>query len=289
MSKFSKIRLNFDVLKNNYYSYDRLPQAIQKYMDGLNDPIKKRIKIAIDSGLPPPVEKLNTPCVIQVSHAFNATNHKIPASSFWRANPVIPGGNGNYLQAVNELESYLVSRYGGTEDIKATQGGDVAKMKKHIGGKQGLLIFGEAHTEFWNQSNILQSGGGAGGMNQSYIWSRAKVLFWEIGEESAAQQVPIWLQGWWTVYDGNYYYYYFSDQLIVTYTKAKPSSPVAAPPRAPMNEGKVTMTEHGLVIDWNPADGGATKETFTRLGWTSEREMNGVSNRYAPLFARKMM
>jgi hypothetical protein len=93
------------------------------------------------------------------------------------------------------------------------------------------------------------------------------------------------MNGWWTVYDGNYWYYYFSGDAFVVYTKTKPASARAAPPRAPLNEGKVTMTGQGLVIDWNPADGGATKETFTRRG---ESEMNGTSNRYAPLFARKM-
>ena len=55
-----------------------------------------------------------------------------------------------------------------------------------------------------------------------------------------------------------------------------------------MNQGQFSMTEHGLNIVWNPANGGQTRETFTRVGWTSQREMNGVSNRYAPLFAKKI-
>lgn len=64
----------------------------------------------------------------------------------------------------------------------------------------------------------------------------------------------------------------------------------AAPQKRPLNEGTVTIsaTPPHVVIDWNPADDGATKESFTRVGWTSESAMNGVSNRYSPLFAKKM-
>lgn len=99
--------------------------------------------------------------------------------------------------------------------------------------------------------------------------------------------VPPWLLGWWSVFDGNQYYYYFSAQQV-TYTKTKPSNLSAPPAKGGLNYGNVTIIDHGLEILWNPVGGGQTKETFTRVGWTSETEMNGDSTRYAKLFARKM-
>jgi hypothetical protein len=101
--------------------------------------------------------------------------------------------------------------------------------------------------------------------------------------------VPTWLLGWWSVYDGKQWYYYFSDQHWVTYTKTRPANVMTPPMKLVYNEGMVTMTQNGLIIDWNPADGGATKETFTRIGWSSQTEMHGVSNRYAPLSAKKLV
>jgi hypothetical protein len=55
------------------------------------------------------------------------------------------------------------------------------------------------------------------------------------------------------------------------------------------NQGRVQMLEHGPKITWNPVRNlPATVETFTRVGWTSESEINGSSNNYAPLLARKL-
>jgi len=86
------------------------------------------------------------------------------------------------------------------------------------------------------------------------------------------------------------YYYYFSDQHVVTYTKVEPKNVTVPPVKTPLNEGTVTISPSApeIVIDWNPADGGATKESFTREPSTSESRMRGVSNRYAPLWATKM-
>ena len=101
--------------------------------------------------------------------------------------------------------------------------------------------------------------------------------------------MPSWLRGWWNVNDGNTYYYYFSDQHVVTYTKVEPKNLLFPPVKQPLNEGAVTISQNSLtvVIDWNPADGGETKETFTRLPTIGE-SMSGVSNRYGPLSATKM-
>lgn len=98
---------------------------------------------------------------------------------------------------------------------------------------------------------------------------------------------PAWLQGWWSVWDGVQYYYYFGQGGCVQYTKQKPVSK-ATPPKHPLNEGTFSVATTGaVVIDWNPADGGATRETFgnARSGCT---QMNGTSNRYAPLVATKI-
>jgi hypothetical protein len=109
------------------------------------------------------------------------------------------------------------------------------------------------------------------------------------GADKAKQsEVPEWLPGWWTVWDGNYYYYCFTDQFTVSYVNAKPASAKAPPPKTPHNKGKFILVEHGIKITWSPVDGSSTIETFTQRDWSSQTEMNGVSNKYSPLFARRM-
>jgi hypothetical protein len=109
------------------------------------------------------------------------------------------------------------------------------------------------------------------------------------GKSDQARMLPKWVQGWWTVYDGNYYYYYFQESASVVYIKIKPTNGNAPPPKFPANQGKVAMTEHGLKITWNPiGPGGPTVETFTQRDWSSTTEMNGDSTKYSQLFARKI-
>jgi hypothetical protein len=93
-----------------------------------------------------------------------------------------------------------------------------------------------------------------------------------------------WLQGWWTVYDGNTYYYYFANQSV-TYTKLKPAGPSAPPPQSPGNTGKLKISAQAphVTIYWD----GGTEERFTRAGGTSETDMNGWSSRYSPPNAMK--
>lgn len=282
MSQTGIVHANFDVLKSNYPTYKTLPTSLQKFMDGLNK---------ITPG--------NTPCVIQVSHALNKAGLRIPPRSFRRANALIDFNY--YLMAVDELELYLSGVYGRGEDIKKTPGGSTrstADMKLHIKGKQGILVFRNSgaghHTELWDQTHILQDGkavsGGGAVMNESNIFGQPRVLFWEVAMENAGvKPVPSWLPGWWKVYDGNTYYYYFTDQHVVTYTKSAPSNLTSPPVKMPLNEGSVSISDDATkaVIDWNPSDGGETKETFTHWSVASER-MDGVSNRYSPLTAMKM-
>jgi len=206
-----------------------------------------------------------------------------------------------YLLAVDELEQYLAGRYGRGEEIKKSASGAVqstAQMKAHINGKQGILVFRNAgaghHTELWDRTHILQDGhavsGGGAVMNEANIFGQPRVLFWETSLESAGlRAVPSWLPGWWKVFDGNTYYYYFSDQHLVTYTKVEPKNITQPPVKTPLNEGTVTVTgSTQLILDWNPADGGETKETFTFPPAGIVTTMNGVSNRYSPLVATKM-
>jgi hypothetical protein len=127
-------------------------------------------------------------------------------------------------------------------------------------------------------------------MDQGACFGQPRVLFYEVDDGTPkGNTAPDWLQGWWEVYDGNTYYYYFSDQNVATYTKTKPAHLNTPPLRVPLNEGDVKVSNDALTveIDWNPADGGATVETFTRQP-ASTTFMNGVSNRYAPLTATKM-
>jgi hypothetical protein len=108
------------------------------------------------------------------------------------------------------------------------------------------------------------------------------------GADRAAKTVPEWLQGWWTVYDGNYYFYYFSDSPVVVFTKVKPVSSNSPAPKNPHNRGTIVFTENGCKITWGiNGSGGPTIENFSQLHGKGD-EMNGTSNKYSPLFARKL-
>jgi hypothetical protein len=282
MAKTGKIRADFDTLRNNYPTYRTLPPPLQKFMDDLGPG--------------------NTPCCVQVSHALNKAGRSIPPNSFRRANSKI--GAYYYILAVDELEQFLSGLHGRGEEIKRDSSGKMrstAEMKRYLDGMQGILLFRSAgaghHTELWDETHIMQDGKAVSGqgaiMNESNIFGQPRVLFWEVSLEDANSiPVPDWLQGWWNVYDGNTYYYYFSDEHVATYTKTAPKNITNPPVKVPLNEGDVTISQDlkniiTVVTDWNPADGGATKETFTRLPANSD-SMNGVSNRYAPLLATKM-
>lgn len=96
-----------------------------------------------------------------------------------------------------------------------------------------------------------------------------------------------WLTGWWDVNDGKPYYYYFGPKGFVQYTRTRPAS-TARPLAVGLNQGVYCMTGSDvLVIDWNPADGGSTVETFSGARAGSTR-MAGTSNRYGPLVASRM-
>jgi hypothetical protein len=161
------------------------------------------------------------------------------------------------------------------------------KDKSEVPDGPGVLIFGNAHIEFWDGKEVLQA---PPLMSGSWMWSQRPIWFWHIGAGMPApsSMVPDWLVGWWQVYDGNYYYYYLNKAGLVIYIEQVPS-PKWTPPIDIGNQGRVQMVEHGPQITWKPVGNlQATVESFTRVGLTSETEMNGTSNNYGSLFARKM-
>jgi hypothetical protein len=287
MSTMGKIAIDFETLRKNYPVYNNLPPHLRNYIDSLNKGLKE--------GQP-----RNTPCCLQVSEALNGCrgDHKIPPRSLRRENPELPKGSGNYyLQAVDELENYLAGKYGAGEEIKTGSRKDMPSMKKYLDGKQGILCFRNsgagAHTELWDKTRIIQDGAptsSGAAMDQGYIFGQPRVVFWETtGAAPAVAVVPLWLNGWWKVWDGNYYYYFFGPGGVVQYTKTKPSNTSGPPIRAD-NIGRYTYTPPAqLVIMWNQVPGAeaACQETFYNAV-PGCRQMNATSNLYSPLVATRL-
>lgn len=295
---FARIHLDFASLFRpppiGYFKYNNPPPKIKEYMDALNAPIRQRnaAKEAAAGRKLAANEKEHewTTCAIQASHAFNSTRFRCPAFSHRRPNYAIPGGNGHYIHAVDEMEDWLTKSFNPTDDLvrlrNASKSGDLTAPIK---GKNGIITFADKHVEFWRGNDIVRNGGDGARMSPTYIWGQPKILFWEIGLDTPSNAtLPDWLQGWWHVYDGNHYYYYFNELPTVVYTKKAPPNGSAPPPSNPANGGRVDLLPHGAKVTWRPTGGATTVEEFTRLGWTSETDMNGVSNRFAPLYARKI-
>lgn len=275
---YAIIPLNFVAIDRAYKDNKSLPADIAKWL-------KDRNEFETANHL-----RLSTSCAMQASLAFNATNHLIPkAGSRDRDNLTLDQGK-NYILSVGEFRAYLTLRYGPTDQVK-----DLSSIK----GKKGVLIFegSNPHMEFWDGENIFQSIAGAkrrGGntsaaISLSIVNSRPR-WFWEIKNEvsGASAALPQWVQGWWTVYDGNNYYYFFHPDGMVNYIKSMPNQKWV-PPKTIGNQGAVEVTDHGLKITWKEnGPPPATEEIFTRVNWSSTTEMNGVSNKYSPLFAHKM-
>ena len=194
-----------------------------------------------------------------------------------------------YLPSVGKGDSWIRSSGG-----RKPQKGDILRHKSfHVDVCDG-----------WDGNILLRIAAGQGGKgmgcdvlkrvrgkaafdpNNLEGWIDLETYFGELSR-STVDPLAEWMSGWWDVWDGNQYYYYFEHNGDVFYTKAKPRSRTA-PPKMPLNQGSYVFYDDGtMVIDWNPADGGVTVETFSgvRQGVT---RMNGVSNRYAPLVATQM-
>ncbi|HXP60063.1 MAG TPA: hypothetical protein VN829_06195 [Dongiaceae bacterium] len=137
---YAKISLNFATMDRAYKDFNSLPTDIAKWLKAQND-------YEDAHGL-----RHSTSCCMQASLSFNATNHPIPkAGSRDRDNLTLDLAK-NYILAVNEFRAYLTFRYGPTDQVT-----DLASIK----GKEGVLIFGDSHIEFWDGENIFQSLAGA--------------------------------------------------------------------------------------------------------------------------------
>jgi hypothetical protein len=291
---FARIPLDFNSLfgPNGYFDYVHPPAKIKEYMDVLNDPIRQRNAAKVKA-LGRPLEKGEgekewTTCAIQASHAFNSTTScKIPAESFRRPNPAIVGGNGHYIQAVDEMERWLTDNYGKTDDLRKLSTGP--DLTGPILGKTGILIFDDKHVEFWNTTSIVQNGAGGAMMGPEFIWSQPRILFWEIAITPSLDAMPAWLAGWWSVSDTAQYYYYFYEKPLVAWTWDKPANGKAPPPKAPENQGGLSRKDEDYIVTWKAtAKSGPTIETYTPQNVAVPTEMKGKSNKFGPLVARKL-
>jgi hypothetical protein len=137
--------------------------------------------------------------------------------------------------------------------------------------------------------DVIKRVRGAGPYNPTKLegWIDIDIYFGSASTPTASEDELAWLHGWWTVWDGNTYYYHFAPQGLVQYTTTKPAARTP-PPAHPLNTGRYSYSSTGeLIIDWNPADGGATQEVF-RNAFRDVTTMNASSNRYSPLVATKI-
>ena len=299
---FAKIPLKFSDMEPAYRDNKTLPFDIKTWLKKQNDSEEEfnANLPALNAQLAEEGKKLQDPkghstsCCMQVSLSFNATRSPIPkaGTSDDRKNTTLDGGK-NYILAVDEFRIFLTYRYGPTDQV-----GDWSEIKGK--GMTGVLIFGNKHIELWDGEQPLQSKAGliAHKRNQDAVM-RADFLatrpqwFWELTGDKAAgpSAIPEWLVGWWTVYDTNYYYYYFFPDGTVVHIEQKPNARWV-PPKTIGNRGVAVKydTVHGFRVTWGMLKGEtlATVEDFTPLGWTSQEEMNATSNKYGPIYARKI-
>ena len=286
------IAANFDAMWLNYMRRP-LAGSFKAHIDAL-----EKVRLENNKKPPPAVQNPfpNTPCVIQLCHALNKAGIMIPPRSFWRPNPRIDGSF--YLQAVNELETYLNQRFFRGTPVGI---GTIQQKQASLKLKKGILTFGGFHCELWKNDQILQrdsiplpSGGSVDGMSGK-IWATDKIMFWEVdgtAEFAPRTSLPAKLLGWWKVTDPNLYYYYFETDNIVFYTKSAPKRATDVPDKTGVNYGKVLLLPTAPLsfrIDWNPADGGVTVENFSEVPSGSIATLRGTSNRYGDLIAIKLV
>ncbi len=270
---FGRIPLDFVAMRRAYKFHNRLHDGTP-VGEEVYEWITAQNKLEAEKGL-----KKSTTCCMQASMGFNATPRTIPKTGAVGRDNTYGKKTGNYyILNVDEFRAWLTYTFGPTSQVKG---------KSEVPDSPGVLIFGNAHIEFWDGKEVLQA---PPLMSGSWMWGQSPIWFWYVGAGMPApsSMVPDWLVGWWTVYDGKYYYYYFNKAGLVTYIDQRPNAKWT-PPMNIGNQGRVQMLEHGPRVTWNPVRNlPATIETYTRVGWTSETEMNGDSNNYSPLFARKL-
>ena len=297
---YAKIPLSFKAMEAAYRDNQTLPSDIYAWLvaqnkreEDFNASLPQLNEQRAAEGKQPlsPMGH-STSCCMQASLSFNAAGAPIPkAGSRDRDNTTLNGGK-NYILAVNEFRAFLTYRYGPTDQFN-----DFSEIK----GMTGVVIFGDGHIELFDGDNILQSAKGLAAHNRNggavmsggFLNKNRPWWFWETTGDGAAtaSTLPEWLVGWWTIYDGNYYYYYFFRDGFVVYIEQKPNTKWI-PPKTIGNRGVVAKNDavHGFKVTWGVLKGETvpTIEDFTPLGWTSQTEMNAVSNKYSPIYARKL-
>lgn len=287
LSPADKVHINVDfaTILANYPANNQLPPALQKLIDDLNKPY-----------LP---KKPNTSCCLQVCHAFNKSGIRVPSGNFRPGDPKrvaeeIPRKSGvYYLMAVDEMINYMSGAFGPPIVLgaaRSTSRADVAALTAMVQGLEGVMTFGNGHIELWNKYNIVQDSG-AMVMDAGWVWSKKPIRFWRIGSSSATAfsgTDSLRFAGWWDVNDGQQYYYYIDGKSgKVSYTKARPANSTIKNMNVHLNSGDTTIAGTNIIFDWDPADGGATRETFT-FDASEPTTMKGRSNRYGDLLAKKM-
>lgn len=293
---YAKIPLSWEQLRTGYKTYapGDLPPEITTQLKQWNDQVDKdneeikRKNELIEQknrahGIDPKKGQIklkhkNISCVMQISLGLNKTGDALPRNGAkLRENLYLMGQY--MILSVDELHDWLDWQYGRTDAVPK---GDLSSIK----GRRGILVMGSAHVELWDGSKWLQA------MDSAFTSGASAYPYWfrEVDAAPGGNVLPDWLIGWWEVYDGQYYYYHFAGSGCVTYTKTKVSSRGASAPKTPANIGKAVMDEsvHGPVVTWAKVGKvTATVEKFTRLKWTSETDMNGRSNNYGELYARR--
>lgn len=141
---------------------------------------------AVMKGIP------GTPCCVQISRAFCGAGLAVPARSFRRGTVPFPNGQWRALLATDEVEEFLAVPFGDGRNLQGSQP-NPADVKGSIGGIPGVLIFRHGlrrgfapkgkfeHTEIWDGSQIVQRD-----MNEGYLFSCPRVLFWPTNESTLA-------------------------------------------------------------------------------------------------------
>ena len=276
------IAADFATILSNYPANKQLPGPLQKTIDDLNK-----------------VKPGNTSCCLQVCWAFNKSGIKVPSGNFRpeekkRVAAEIPYKSGVfYLMAVDEMINWMTGKFGPPFVLGDGPGADPKKLAAFTGpiqGLEGVLTFGNGHIELWNRYNIVQDTG-ASLMNAGWVWGKKPIRFWRIGNTVALPFTGSDMarfDGWWDVNDGTQYYYFIDlAKRKVSYTKRMPKNSAVRNLNSHENSGDVTLVGRDLVFDWDPAGGGATRETFT-FDYRDRNTMTGRSNRYGNLLAKKM-
>ena len=98
--QFAFIRGNFDVMWRSYPANPNRSPGVNKVMDQIHE-----------------YAPAATSCCIQLSSALNSAGLRVSERSFWRENYKLEG-SGWALGSCDEVEYFLMGRFGPTENIK---------------------------------------------------------------------------------------------------------------------------------------------------------------------------